>query len=107
MDYKNSIGDEIKSIFEEETEDIKLSSKTLNNILGSRKLSLREKINNFLNREVEVPLTPAILGFVLILGLSIFPKEFPSRENVEIINIGGSQIIMRNENEVSRKWNLK
>lgn len=103
MDYKDSMGNEIKSIYEEETKDIKLSSKSLDNIMKNRKINLREKISNFLNKEIEIPLTPALIGFVLILGISIFPKSFPTTEKVEIINLNGSQIIMRSKKEVSRK----
>lgn len=103
MDYKDSIGDEIKNIFEEETVDMKLSTNTIDNIMGSRKIGLREKISNFLNKEIEIPLTPAIIGFVLIIGISIFPKDFPTTKKVEIMNINGSQIIIRSKKEVSKK----
>lgn len=103
MDYKDPIGNEIKSIFEEETKDMKLSSETFDKILESRKVSLRDKISNFLNKEIEIPLTPAIIGFVLLLGISIFPKGFPSTEKIEIIDLNGSQIIMKIDKEVSRK----
>lgn len=103
MDYKDSKGNEIKSIYEEETKDIRLSSKALDNIMKNRKINLREKISNFLNKEIEIPLTPALIGFVLILAISIFPKDFPTTEKVEIINLNGSQIIMRSKKEVSRK----
>ena len=105
MNYKDNMGEEIKNIFEDGTKDLKLSSKTIDNIMASRQIGLREKISNFLNKEIQVPLAPAIIGFVLILGISIFPKDFPTSENVEIININGSQIIMTNGKEVSRKWN--
>lgn len=103
MAYKDPIGNEIKSIFEEETEDMKLSSETFDNILESRKLSLRDKIGNFLNKEIEVPLTPAIIGFVLLLGISIFPKGFQTTQEIEIIDLNGSQIIMKVDKEVSGK----
>lgn len=103
MDYKDDIGDEIKKIFEEEAKYIKLSSKTLDNIMKSRKIGWREKINIFLNKEIEVPLAPAIIGFVLILVISIFPKDFPTRQNVEIINLNGSEIIIKNSKEVVMK----
>lgn len=103
MDYKDSMGNDIKSIYEEEIKDIKLSSKSLDNIMKNRKINLREKISNFLNKEIEIPLTPALIGFVLILGISIFPKSFPTTEEVEIINLNGSRIIMRTKKEVSRK----
>jgi hypothetical protein len=103
MNYKDSMGNEIKNILEEESIDLKLSSKTVDNIMGSRKVSLLEKVNNFLNMEIEVPLTPAIIGFILILGISIFPKDFITTEKVEIINLNGSQIIMTSKKEVSIK----
>lgn len=104
MDYKDTMGDEIKDILEEETKGLKLSTKAIDNIMASRKINLREKISNFLNKEIEIPLTPAIIGFVLILAISIFPKDFPTTKNVEIIEFNGSQIIMRSEKEVGRKW---
>ena len=103
MDYKDPMGDEIKSIFEEETLDIEISNEILDNIMKNRKLTLKEKIRDFLNKEVEIPLTPAIIGFVLILGISMFPKDFPTTKNVEIINFNGSQIIMKTDKEVGRK----
>ena len=104
MDYKDNMGDEIKNIFEDQAKNIKLSSKALDNIMASRKTSLREKISNFLNKEIEVPFFPVLIGFVLILGISIFPKDFPTSRNVEIININGSQIIITRDKEVTRKW---
>lgn len=103
MDYKDSMGREIKNIFNEEAEDLKLSKEILDNIMASRKISTREKISNFLNKEIHLPLIPAILGFVLILGISIFPKDFPTSKNVEIININGSQIIISRDKEVTRR----
>ena len=103
MTYKDNMGKEIKNIFEEETKDIKLSQASIERIMGSRKSTLRQRISNFLNREIEIPLTPAIIGFVVIIGISTFPKGFVSREKVEIINFNGSQIIMKSSKEVSMK----
>lgn len=103
MDYKDSMGDEIKSIFEEETKDIELSPKALDNIMKSRKIGWRERIVDFLNKEIEIPLAPALVGFVLILGISIFPKDFPTSSGVEIIKLDGYQIIIKNDKEVGMR----
>ena len=103
MNYKDFMGKEIKDILEEETKDMKLSSKTLDKIMKSREISLIEKISNFLNKKIRISIAPAILGFVLILGISMFPKNFPTTEKLEIIEINGSQIIMKSKREVARK----
>lgn len=101
MDYKDPLGNEIKSILEEDTKDLKLSFSTIENIKKSRKVTLREKISTILNHELEIPLTPAIIGFVLILGISIFPKDFELIQKTEIINFNGSQIIIQKNKGVS------
>lgn len=103
MNYKDSLGDEIKKIYEEETDDIGLSPHSIDKIMMSRKVSLREKTSIFLNKEIEIPLAPAIVGFVLILGISIFPKELPKKGKIEIIDFNGSQIIMTSKKEVGIK----
>lgn len=103
MDYKDSLGNEIKDMYEEDAKDIDLSSEALDKIINSRKISLGEKIRNFLNKEIEVPLAPAIIGFVLILGISIYPKGTANIEKVEIINFNGSQIIITSKKEVDRQ----
>ncbi len=58
---------------------------------------------NLLNKKIRISLAPAILGFILILGISMFPKNFPTTEKVEIIEFNGSQIIMKSKREVARK----
>ncbi|MGO1469233.1 MAG: hypothetical protein ACTHW2_04345 [Tissierella sp.] len=103
MDYKDSFGNEIKKIYEEDVKDINLSPQALDKIIGSRKISLREKIRNFLNKEIEIPLAPAVIGFVLILGISIFPKGFTSKEEIEVIDFSGSQIIITSKREADMK----
>lgn len=104
MNYKDNMGKEIKNIMEEETKNMKLSSKTMENIMATRQVGIVEKINNFLNREIQIPLAPALLGFILILGITTFPKGLPTAKEVETIEINGSQLIIRSGREVGRRW---
>lgn len=102
MNYKDSLGDEIKNIFEEESKNIQLSTEVLDNIMKNRKLTFKSKLKNFLNREIEINLSPAIIGFVAILAITILPKDLFNKEKIEIINLNGSQIIFRSDKEVSK-----
>ncbi|MBU5269251.1 hypothetical protein [Clostridium cochlearium] len=102
MNYKDSLGDEIKNIFEEESKNIQLSTEVLDDIMKNRKLTLKNKLNNFLNREIEINLSPAIIGFVAILAITILPKDLFNKEKIEIINLNGSQIIFRSDKEVNK-----
>lgn len=102
MNYKDSLGDEIKNIFEEESKNIQLSTEVLDDIMKNRKLTLKNKLNNFLNREIEINLSPAIIGFVAILAITILPKDLFNKEKIEIINLNGSQIIFRSDKGVNK-----
>ncbi|NSJ93083.1 hypothetical protein G7A79_28960, partial [Coprococcus sp. MSK.21.13] len=50
----------------------------------------------------EINLSPAIIGFVAILAITILPKDLFNKEKIEIINLNGSQIIFRSDKEVSK-----
>lgn len=102
MNYKDKMGQEIKDIFQEDAKDIKLSQELTKTIMENRKISLGQRIKNFLNKEIEIPLAPALIGFVLVLGISIFPKGFASPDKTETINLNGSQIIIKSSKEVIR-----
>lgn len=102
MDKKDLLGIEMKSLMEEDTNELKLSSSIIDNIMNSRKITLRDKLNNFLNKEVEIPLAPALIGFAALLAITIIPKDIFKIEKFKIIEIGSSQVIVRNI-EVSRK----
>lgn len=101
MGYKDPLGNEVKNIFEEEVKDLELSSISVSRIIDTRKVSLRGKIRNFLTREIEIPLTPALVAFVLVLAISILPKNLEMAGKVQVIEINGSQIIIRDRKEVS------
>lgn len=103
MDKKDSLGMEIKSIMEEESNDLTLSQKAFDNIIQHRKKSLREKIHEFLNREIEIPLAPVIVGFAALMALTLIPADLFKSQNAEIINMGGSHVIIREGYEVSKK----
>jgi len=103
MDNRDNIGLEIKKIMEEETKDIVLSQAALNNILNHRKKTLKEKINEFLNKEIEISLAPVLIGFAALFAVTLIPRSAFKLQNEKIIDIGGSQVIVRESCEVSLK----
>lgn len=103
MDKKDMLGKELKSIMDEDAKQLELSQDIINNIMNSRQLTWRDKMNQFLNKEIEIPLTPAIVAFAALLAITIIPKDIFKVEKIQVIQIGNSQILVR-EKEVSRKW---
>lgn len=102
MDNKDHFEREIKNIMEEETLGMTLSQETLDYIFQHRKKTFREKIGAFLNREVEIPLVPVIVGIAALLVITIVPKEALKIQSEEIINMNGSQVIIREGYEVGQ-----
>ena len=103
MDNRDNFGDEIKSIMEEETVNLTLPQSALDNIFKSRKKTVKEKINEFLNKEIEIPLAPAIVGLAALFAISIIPVDVFKSHKEKIIDIGGSEVIIRESYEVSKK----
>lgn len=103
MDNRDNFGDEIKSIMEEETFGLILSQATLDNIYKSRKKTIKEKIIELLNKEIEIPLTPAIIGLAALFAITIIPGDMFKTQSERIIDVGGSQVIIRESHEVSLK----
>lgn len=103
MGNRDNLGNEIKRIMEEETTGIVLSQAALDNILTHRKKTLKEKINEFLNIEIEIPLAPAIIGFAALFAVTLVPGSVFKSPNERIIDMGGSQVIVREGYEVSMK----
>lgn len=100
MENKDKLGTELKKIMEEEAFDVTLSQAAIDNILKSRKRKLSQRVNEFLNREIEIPLAPAIIGLAALFAITIIPKNLFSMQEKQIINIEGSQIIVRERYEV-------
>lgn len=103
MNNKDNLGMEIKSIMEEESIDLTLSQNAFDNIIKHRKKPLNEKFKEFLNMEIEIPLAPAIVGFAALLAVTLIPTGVFKSRDVKIINMGNSQIIIREGYEVSKK----
>ncbi len=103
MNKKDNLSKEIKTIMEEETFDLTLSQKALDNIIKHRKKSINEKIREFLNREIEIPLAPAIAGLAALLAVTLIPGGLFKTQNIKIIDMGGSQVIIREGYEVGKK----
>ncbi len=100
---KDRLGNELKIIMEDETKDIELSQGLRDRILIHRKKTLRDKIREFLNKEIELPIIPMVAGFVLLFIMIGVPKDIIyRRENIRIVDIGSSQMIIRDERSVSR-----
>ncbi len=97
---KGKLGTELKIIMEEEAFDMTLSQAAMDNILAGRKKKLSQKINDFLNKEIEIPLIPVIVGLAALFAITIIPKNIFNLKESHIINIDGSQIIVRESYEV-------
>ena len=102
---KDKLGTELKIIMEEEAFDMTLSQAAMDNILAVRKKKLSRRVNEFLNTEIEIPLAPAIIGFAALLVITIIPKNLFNLQENRIININGSQIIVRENYEVVKNEN--
>ena len=87
---------------EEETKDIEISPGLMDKILLQRKRTWKEKINDFLNREIEIPLIPLVASLALGLMIISIPKDLMVREKIEVINLGSSQIIVRGDKGVKK-----
>ncbi|MBU5257504.1 hypothetical protein [Tissierella praeacuta] len=99
---KDRLGNELKIIMEDETKDMKLSQGLRDTILIHRKKTLRDKIRGFLNKEIELPLIPIVVGSALLFIIAGVPKDIIyRRENVRIVDIGSSQMIIRDERRVN------
>lgn len=103
MEKKDKLGLELKSIMEEEAFGLTMSQTAIDNILKSKKKKLSYRINDFLNREIEIPLAPAIIGLAALIAVIIIPRDVFNLQKERIMNIEGSQVIIREIYEVSRK----
>lgn len=102
MDNKDLLGKEIKEIMIEETKDLSLSQVSIDKIIKSREKTWGDRLNQILDKEIEIPLAPAIVGFAALLVISVLPKDLFKNQEFKIINIGSSQVLVR-EKEVSKK----
>ena len=102
MDRKDKLAVELKSIMDEDTKDINLSADIFDKILSHKEKSFKEKIRDFLNKEIEIPLGPAIVGFAALLIVTSIPKDIFKNENIKIIDMGSSQVIIK-ERQVGRR----
>ncbi len=103
MIEKDKLGEEIKKIMEEETFGMTLSQTSLDNILQNGKKTLIKKISDFLNKEIEIPIAPAIIGFVALFVIMVIPGDLFKLQQDRTIDIGGSRVIMRENYEVSKR----
>ena len=103
MDKKSLLEQELINIMEEETKDLVLSSISIDKIINSREKTWRNKLDDFLNKEIEIPLAPAVVGFAALFAITVIPKDILKNQEIQVINIGSSQVFIRNYKDVSRK----
>lgn len=107
MDKKDLLDLELKNLMEEDTRNLALSQETIDKILiesnpRPEKLGWLARIRSFLNKEVEVPLAPALVGLVAFLLFTSIPKDLLGYESKEVIEIGSNQVIISSR-EVDQK----
>ena len=100
---KDKLSIEIKNIMEEELIDLNLSHNAFDNIIQHRKKSFNEKVKEFLNMEIEIPLAPAIVGFAALLAVTLIPAGVFKSYDVKVISMGNSHVIIREGYGVSKK----
>lgn len=103
MDTRDRLGEELKKIMDEDSESIVLTSDFMNRIIEKSKPTPISRVRDFLNHEIEIPLAPAIIGFAALIAITIFPKDIFKDNSIQVIDIGGSQIIIRGDREVADK----
>lgn len=99
---KDRFASEIKSIMDEEVKDIELSQELKDRIFKYRKKGLKEKINEFLNKEIEIPLVSVVAISSIIFLIIALPRGLFKIENTSVINIGSFQIIIRDERSLDK-----
>ncbi len=102
MNKKDLLGLEIKSIMEEDTNHINLSQATIKQILASQKKGFLYRIKSFLNKEVQIPLAPGLLGLAAFLFIASVPKDIFKYESKKVILMEDNPIILSSR-EVVRK----
>lgn len=102
MNNKDLLDKEINDLMIDETKDLTLSQSSIEKIVNSREKTLKDRLNILLDKEIEIPLAPAIVGFAALLIISILPKNLLENQEIKVINIGSSRIFVR-EKEVSKR----
>jgi hypothetical protein len=99
---KDRLGNELNIIMECEAKDIELSQGLRDRILRNRKKTIGEKIRDFLNKEIEIPLVPMVASFIIFFIIVGVPKDIMVKSE-NIIDLGSTQIIVREERRVSSR----
>lgn len=98
---KDRLGNELKIIMEDEVKEIEISQGLRDRILICRKKTLKDRIKDFLNKEIELPLVAMMASFIIFFIIVGIPKDIVVKSE-SIIDLGSTQIIIRDERRVSR-----
>lgn len=95
----------LKEAMIDQTKDIEISPNLINKIMSNRQKTWKEKLREFLNKEIEIPLVPVIVGATALFVVSILPMEVFTQETTRTIDIGPSRIIIRDIKELGYNEN--
>ena len=85
----------------EESKGMEISHDLIDRIMSKREKTWKEKLSELLNKEIEIPVVPVLVGITGLFIIAIIPKEVFSQPRMQTINIGNSQIIIRDVDEVA------
>ncbi len=103
MEDKDKLTKEITTIFEEDAQGIWLDNEIIERIIVKARPNLSERVRAFMNKEVEIPVAPVIVGIAALLLISILPKGIFRSSNDQIIDIAGSKVIISEGIEVAER----
>ena len=101
MDRNDKIGEILKNIMEEDSKGIAMDTSMMEKITSRVKPSPLERLREILNHEVEIPVAPVVIGFAALIAITILPNDVFKNNSVRVIDIGGSQIIIRDDRGVA------
>ena len=96
--------DDIKKIFDEEVSEMEFTDKMVDSILDKTTRSRYGRIRSILNYELQIPLIPAAVAVAALLAVSIMPEGILEKHyRFTTIEIAGSQVMIQEDKEVTRK----
>ena len=89
-DFKSSLITRMKETAEAEKQHLKPESSPK---------GISHHIRQFLNREVEIPLVPALAASLLLITINIIPLNYEPQPEGRLIEVGGAQLWVPNNLE--------
>ncbi len=104
MNRNDSIKDDIKDIYDEETNEMEFTNQMMESVLNKTTRANSGKIRRILNYELQIPLVPAAVGIAAVLAITILPEGILQKQyNFTTIDIAGSQVMIQEDREVTKR----